>query len=240
MIGVLSASFVSAQSVDEIIDAYFENTGGFDNWGNVEGIKINAKVNQNGVEIPVEIVQMADGRQYTKVSIQGNSLMQGVFDGETLWNTHFATMSAEKADAESTANTKLDANDFPDSFYNYKDKGYTAELVGNETIEGAETFKIKLTKEKKMVDGEEVDDILYYYFDTEAMIPIAQESVVLQGPAKGSTQIVTFSDYQEVDGLYFAFSLTQGVKGGQSQPIIVESIAVNPEVSEADFAFPGE
>jgi len=45
------------------------------------------------------------------------------------------------------------------------------------------------------------------------------------------------SDYQEVDGMYFPFSLTQGLKGGESQPLIIMSIELNPEVNDGAFTF---
>ena len=146
-------------------------------------------------------------------------------------------MKAEKSDDESTANAKLDANDFPDSFFDYKKKGYKVELIGKETFDGAETFKIKLTKEPRTIDGVKVDDVVYYFFETESMVPIGQESEIKEGPAKGQVSQIKMSDYQEVEGLYFPFSLTQGIKGGQSQPLKIDAIEVNPTVSESDFAF---
>jgi len=51
-----------AQTADEIIANYFENTGGEDAWAKLEGLQINAVVNQ-GIEIPVTIIEMKDGRQ---------------------------------------------------------------------------------------------------------------------------------------------------------------------------------
>ncbi len=236
---LLFAFSSSAQDVDEIISNYFENTGGYDNWKNLKGIKMMAKVNQQGLEIPLEIVALSDGRQYTKINFQGNTIYQGVFDGETLWNTNFASMQAEKADAEATERQKLDANDFPDGLLDYKSKGYAAEFLGMETVEGAEVFKVKLTKEPITVDGQQVDDVNYYYFDTEYFLPIVQESEIRQGPQKGAMGQSKLSDYEEVEGLYFPFALTQGVKDGPSQPITIESIEVNPEVDETLFDFPG-
>ena len=228
----------NAQNADEIIKSYFENTGGMDNWGNLKGIKILAKVNQGGIEIPLEIVQLKDGRQYTKITIQGQELKQGVFDGTSLWNTNFQTMKAEKADEESTSNAKLDANDFPDSFFDYKSKGYKVELAGKENFDGAETFKLKLTKEPRTIDGNKVDDVSYYFFEVESFVPIGQESEIKEGPAKGQISQIKMSDYKEVSGLYFPYSMVQGLKGGQSQPIVIESIEVNPAVTDADFKFP--
>ena len=163
---------IQAQTADEILENYFENTGGIDAWKSLEGMKMTAKVNQQGMEIPLEIYQMKDGRQMTKITFQGKVIKQGVYDGETLWSTNFMTMKAEKSDAEATANFKLDTNDFPDSFINYKEKGYTVELLGKETIDGAETFKIKLVKEPKTVDGNQQDDISFYFFDVDNFVQV--------------------------------------------------------------------
>ena len=237
MIGIFVATAQDV-SVDEIVSNYLENTGGADNWRSVKNIKMSAKLNQQGVEIPLEVVTMADGRTYTKFSFQGQDFMQNVFDGETLWGVNFQSMKAEKSDAEATANFKLNSNDFPDSFLDYKDKGYTAELLGTETIDGAETYKVKLTKEPLTIDGKEVEDVTFYYFDTEAFVPIAQDSEVKQGPQAGIIQRITQSDFDEVEGLYFPFSISQGIKDGPSQPINISSIEVNVDVDESVFDFP--
>lgn len=232
---------VNAQTVDEILSTYYENIGGLENLKKISGVKMSASVNQQGMEIPLEIYQMSDGKQMTVISFQGKEIKQGVFDGETLWSHNFMTMKAEKSDAEATANMKLEMNDFPDSFIDYKKKGYKVELLGKETIDGAETFKIKLTKEPVTVDGKKEDSVSYYFFDTENYVPIAVQNEIKSGPAKGMTQQVTMSDYQEVDGLYFPFSMTQGVKGQPgSQPITITKIELNPEVDAAAFTFPEE
>ena len=242
-IAFLAMSFIApiqAQTADEILDSYFENTGGLDKWKAIEGIKMTAKVNQQGMEIPIEIIQLSDGRQFTAINFQGKEVKQGVFDGETLWNTNFMTMKAEKSDAEGTANFKLNSNDFPDPFIDYQDKGYTVELLGKETIDGTETYKIKLVKEPLTVDGKKEEDVSFYFFDTENFVPIAVQSEITSGQGKGMVQEVTMSDYQEVDGVYFPFAMTQGVKGQPGNPLTIESIELNPTVEAEAFAFPDE
>ena len=125
IISISLAGAVSAQDADEIIKGYFENTGGYDAWGEIEGVKMSAKVTQQGTEFPMTIVQMKGGKSYTAMTLQGMTIKQNVFDGETLWNTNFQTMEPEKSDAEMTENAKLNANDFPSDLYDYKEKGYT-------------------------------------------------------------------------------------------------------------------
>lgn len=232
---MLLAAFVpvSAQTADEIVANYFENTGGADAWNNLQGVKMVASANAQGMEIPVEIYQTKDGKQLIKYQFQGQEITAVAFDGETMWSTNFMTMQAEKSDTETTENMKNTMGDFPSPFLNYKDKGFTLELLGEETMEGTETFKLKLTQKPVMVDGNEEPNVSYYYFEKENFVPIVVEAEIRQGPAKGQMSKSTMSDYEEVDGLYFPFSMNQG-----GQPITIKEIQLNPEIDMALFAFP--
>lgn len=234
----LTSQLFFAQTKEEIIANYIENTGGAEAWNKLQGIKMTAKVSQGGMEIPIETIQLRDGRQMTIINFQGKEMKQGVFDGTYLWGHNFMTMEAEESDAEATANFKLDINDFPNAFIDYEKKGYTVELLGKEEMDGTETFKIKLVKEPQMVDGKEEESVSFYYFDTENFVPIAMQEEIKSGQAKGMIAETKFSDYDEVEGLYFPFSMTQSVKGQPGQPITFSSIEVNPVVDAAAFTLP--
>ncbi|WP_144665509.1 outer membrane lipoprotein-sorting protein [Dokdonia sp. Hel_I_53] len=242
MVVAMIFSFVAttqAQTAEEIIANYFENTGGLDAWNSLEALKFEGAVKVQGMELPMTMVQTKEGKQMTMAEFQGMKFYQGVFDGETMWNTNQMTMAAEKSDAETTANAKLEMNDFADPFLNYLDKGYTVELVGKETVEGTETYKIRLTKEPIMVDGKETPSVGTYYFDTENFVPIVVEQEVSSGPMKGMVSQTKLSDYQEVEGIYFPMSITAGAKGQPGgQEIMIKSIEINPEVTDDMFAFP--
>lgn len=231
---------VSAQNVtvDQILDNYFENTGGKDKWKSIESIKMIASINQGGMEIPVEQVRLKDGRTYLKFKVQGNEFKQNVFDGTTLWSTNFQSMKAEKSAKEETDNFKLKIDQFPDPFLNYKKNGYKVELVGEETMDGTETYKVKFTGKPKKVDGKEVEDVSFSYFDKDSFVVLAVDEKISSGPMAGKVSRISFSDYQEVDGLYFPFSMTQEVVGGGSQAINITSYELNKKADEAEFAFP--
>jgi hypothetical protein len=234
---VMSAS-VMAQSVDEIINKLFENTGGKAKWEALKGVQYSAKINQGGMEIPLEIIQMKDGKQCTKISFQGKEIKQGVYDGTTLWSHNFMNMKAEKSDAEATENYKKNIGDFPDPFLDYKARGWKAELVGKESVDGAQAHKIKLTKNPIKVDGVETENVSYYYIDVESGVTVMQESEIKEGPGKGQVQQIKLSDYQEVDGLMFPFTITQGVKGQGGQPVVISAIKLNPTIAESEFKYP--
>ena len=221
----------SAQTADEIIDKYLENTGGEEAWRNLQATKMVASVNQGGMEIPVTIYNTKDGKMAVVVNLQGQEITQMAFDGTTLWTTNFMTMKPEKSNEEMTKNMALNKNDFPSALLNADENGYTVELVGTETKEGTETFKVKVIQEPVVINGKEVPSINYYYFEKENFVPIVMEST----QESGQMMAVGMSDYQEVDGLYFPFSLNQA-----GQPIKITEIVLNPEINDSLFTFPEE
>ena len=237
-LSALSLQGIQAQSVDEILENYFENTGGRAQWEALQGVKYKAKVNQMGMEIPIDIVELKSGKQMTVINFQGQTIKQGVFDGTVVWSINMMTQKAEKSDQETTDNVIREMGSFPDPFLNYKYLGYAAELMGTEEMDGSECFKIKLTKKPLIVDGEEVENATYYYFDTENFVPLVVQSEIKSGEMKGQMSESKMSDYQEVGGLYFPFSLTQGLKGQEGQVISFEEIILNPEIADSEFAFP--
>lgn len=224
-----------AQTADEIINKFITTTGGAEKWKAIKGIKMEMTTNQGGMEIPVEVVQLPGGKMYVKINLQGKEITQMAYDGNLLWNTNFMTMKAEKMDAEATSNMKLNDQDFPEALLDYKSKGYTAEYTGKETKEGAECYKIKFTKKPTMVAGVKTDDVSFYYFETENNLIIASETEIKEGPMKGQKSTSTMSDYQEVDGLFFPFSISQF-----GQPLKVKKITLNPVVDAKSFAFPAQ
>lgn len=236
----LACFSAQAQSADEIINGYIETTRGAENYASLQGVKMKAAVKQGGFEMPLEVVNLKDGRQYVKIDFQGKNIFQNVFDGEVFWSTNFQTMKAEKADAEMQKILKEQTKDFPDALFEYKKKGYTAELMGTETLDGAETYKVKLTKSPITIEGKEVPQVTYYFFDTENYVLIGQETEVMLGPQKGAVSRTLYSDYQEVEGLYFPFSISQGVKGMPLQPMVISAIELNPEVDESIFKYPAQ
>ena len=125
-------------------------------------------------------------------------------------------------------NMLLKRNDFPSPLLHYRENGYKAEYISTVAKNGIVAFKIKLTQEPKFVNGEEVPNESFYYFDAQNYYPIAIETKQLGQPVS-----ITMTNYQEVEGLYFPFTISQG-----GQPIEVKEILINPEIDYNIFSFP--
>ena len=77
-IGLSALSF--GQTAEEIINKYFETLGGKEKMNAIQTMEMKAKVDFGGMSIPLQIVSMRDGRQFTKFSFQGKEMTQGAFD----------------------------------------------------------------------------------------------------------------------------------------------------------------
>lgn len=226
---------IYAQTAEEIVSNYLEAIGGEEKLKAIKGTKMLGDINAQGMKIPLEVVSMKDGRMYVIIEAQGQRIKQLFSDGEKIYAMNMLAQKIEEMPAEETKMMLDEFKDFPNAFVDYKAKGYSVELVGKETAEGTECFKVKLTKKPLVIKGEEVPNVSYYYFDTETFVPIMTEAEVPSGPAKGQMMRTPLSDYDEVDGVYFPFTTSM-----QGMPMTYTKIILNPEVTEADFAKPAE
>lgn len=225
-------------TAEEIIEKYLQNIGGKDKLRALKSIKMTAKGKQGQMEFPGTVIQTAKGQQKTSFIFQGKEIVQPAFDGTTGWNTNFMTMKAEKMETEDAENMKREAADFPDAFLDYDKKGYKISLEGKEKVEGTECFKIKLTKKPMLVEGKEEENVVYYFFDTENFVPLVIRNIAKKGQMKGASIDVVLSDYQEVNGIYFPFSISQKFNGQVGFTMAIEKVELNVTVDDKEFAFP--
>jgi len=239
-IALLASSLIGkAQTADQIIQESIDAVGG-KLWDKVNGLQYKATIEQGGMQIPLELVFMRDGRTYTKFSIQGMEMTQNAFDGKVLWSTNFMNQKAEKADSEATENFERTVGEFPNALMTYKKLGYPATLEGEEKVDGTDCYKIKMVKKNQLVEGVEVANIEYYFIDKESKALLLVESELMSGEMKGKISQIKFSDYQEVDGMYFAFSQSMGIKDDMSQSFSFTEIKINPTIDAAAFKYTGE
>ena len=232
-----AATFAQAQTAEEIVNKYIEVTGGAAKWAELKSVKMTAKGKQGGMEFPITSLQKAPNLMKQSVSFQGKEITMSAFDGKVTWKTNFMTMKAEKGEAEDSENAAK-SMDFPDPFLNYKAKGYSIALEGEEKVEGTDCYKIKLTKKPIKVDGKEEEDFSYYFFDKENGVVIMNRSVMKKGPGKDQAIETLMSDYQEVNGLFFPFTVSQKMNGQVVFSMAIEKLEMNVAIDNKEFAFP--
>jgi len=224
-----------AQTADEILAKYFENTGGLDKWRAVKSLKIEGKAPTPQGELPIVMYQKAPNRSKLVVNVQGKEIVQYAYDGKTAWtfNPFAGGTDPVKLDEEQTK--EISDEQIEDDFIDYAKKGHAVTLDGKEEIDGVQCFKVTLIK-NKLNDKEDVTEV--YYFDTENYVPIMRKAYVRVGPAKGTEIQSYLSDYQEVDGLMMPFSMEQKMNGNTMMKIVMDKISVNQNIDDSVFAYP--
>jgi len=214
MLAFLMTTAVQAQdavTLDEILENYFENIGGEENWKKITSMKMTGSSSMQGLDVAVS----------------------KAFDGETAWMINPFAGGEEPTKLDEEQSKQFKKQKFQDEFIDYAGKGHTVELDGTEEVDGTETYKIKMTKKE--------GDVVFYFFDTENFVPIMVRGFVDAGPAKGQATETFMSDYQEVDGLMIAHTTEQKVGGATAFSFTADEIELNAEDMKAKtFAFPSE
>lgn len=227
---VMSAGMtLSAQTADEIIQKYFENTGGIEKWKALKTSKMEGKMAMQGMEFPGTVTNKMPNKMRVDVNVQGMSIVQAYDGTDAWWINPFAGGTDAQPMPDEMAESVTD-QEFQSPFLDYAAKGHKVEYDGTTEVEGAKAHILKLTKKNGTVE--------YHYFDAEHFVIIMSKSQIKNGEAKGQFTETYMSDYQEVDGLMFPFFMESKFDGQSVQKITVTSIKLNEEYKDDMFAMP--
>ncbi|MEM9855866.1 MAG: outer membrane lipoprotein-sorting protein [Bacteroidota bacterium] len=238
MLTGLIAFSLKAQTVDEILNQHIENSGGKEAWSSIESIEIEAKMVTPQGEMAMSIKQAKPDHIYSEINMMGQKIIQG-YDGTTAWMINPMTGNTEAQEMPEPLKQQLLANSqsMDSDWIDYKAKGHEVTLEGNETIDGVETYKIKLVKNK---NNDKPESTAYFFFDTENYIPIVTRVSPTEGPTAGMTIETKLSDYKETNiGVLMPFHMETAVMG-QSTQMVFEEVTMNADIDESIFKMPGK
>ena len=230
-LGLLLAPLVQAQTVDEILAKHFQAMGGLDKIRALNTMRITGTAeNGPGMETPITIERKRPGKSRTEFTVQGMTGVQA-FDGEKTWSVmpFMGKKDPDVGSEEDNKNAQDDA-DFDGSLVDYKAKGHTVELVGKESVEGADAYKLKVTKKSGKVE--------YHYLDTETYLLVKSEGKFKNRGTEMEIESL-MSDYKDVNGYMAPFSMDQGVKGmPQRRKMTFTKIELNVPIDDSRFTVP--
>jgi hypothetical protein len=220
----------SAQTVDEVIAKNIEARGGLGKLQSVRSIRTTAKFTQGSFRADFRQENKRADKVREEFIIQGMAQVQA-YDGKTGWqiSPFGGRKDPELLSQDDMKSLAVDA-DMDGPLVQYKEKGHKAELVGHDSMEGTDCFKIKLS----MKNG----DVRYYYLDTDSYLELKVE---IQTTIRGALQEseLYYGDYEQVNGIYYPFTVEQAQKGSSSRAqISVEKIEQNIPLEDTIFFMP--
>ena len=216
---LVSIQFVSAQTVDEVIDKYIAARGGKEKLMSIKSIYMEGSREMMGAEVTVKITKEQGKLSRTEFEMAGSTGYFLVTDKEawTLIPMRSPTPTKVPDDALPAMQTETDITG---PLVDYVAKGHKAELIGKDTVNGNLAYKVKLTTKA----GKEIN----YWIDGTTYLLIQSSSKGggmfgggrRAGGGNGETppEVITlYKDYKEVAGVQFPHTIEMKITGGEGR-----------------------
>ncbi len=233
LIVIASSTATFAQTVDEIVAKHIEAMGGAEKWKALKSMQMNNKFTVQGMDIESKTSIVSGKSLKTEVSVMGQEIITAV-DGETGWMQRPAMMggTGEPEDMPGAEiKEALKQTNLGGALLNYKEKGSTVELVGKEKLDGADVYHLKLTEKSGDVSHLFLSASTYYTLKSSGKRKIQGQEIDAE---------VNFSNFKQVEGLTFPFSMETASPMGGTMTIETESIKLNPTIDESIFKKPAK
>lgn len=226
---LISFAFVSlqAQTIDAVIQKYSDALGGLTAFNKVKNVKMEGIIEVQGAEIPF-ITEIVNGKAMRlDAEYMGQSIVN-CYNNGTGWkiNPFAGVTTATDVSGTELYDLKNQAS-IANNLMDYKARQHKVELVGEEMVNGINTFKIKLVANE---DGR----ITYYYITKNDNSLI--KSVTNREMQGQEVEVETsYSNFKDIAGLKFSMSITQKMNGQEFQSIIMTNVDLNATVDEKIF-----
>jgi hypothetical protein len=119
--------------------------------------------------------------------------------------------------------------DFDGPLIDYTQKGNAVEAIGGGEIDGRKTYRLKVI----LANG----DVQFYELDAETYLPVRWRGTRM---ARGQEIPVesAFSDFREVSGVKFPFSVDSFVEGKLVQQMTIDTREANVKIDPSRFVMP--
>src|SRR5690554_3033557 len=204
------AEGVTAQTV---LDKHIEAIGGKKKLESVHSLFIEGSSEIQGMQLGLEMKKTDKNQSSTVVSMGGMAVQKIVFNKDK----GYMTMQGQRIDNTEDANAAALAESAPFMELDAKD----AKLERMEAVDGKDAYVLSFGDKKEV------------FYGKESGLKIKE---VTKGEMMGQTftAITSFSDYAEVDGIKFPYTINQAT-GPQEFTFKISKIVINEGVSDADF-----
>ncbi len=231
----LAASFIAGlaaaqtPSADDLVAKHLAARGGEDKLKSLTAMRLTGSVSMRGMEMPVTVLTKRPNKMKQQMTMQGQTLVQA-FDGETVWAVNPMLGGTTPRVVEGAAADGMKSQSlFDGPLVGYKDRGDTLEVVGPAEIEGARTWKLKLTRK----DGK----AMHIFLDADTGLEKQWTATMDQNGLTMEIQTL-MTDYQATDGIMVARTM-RNLMGGQPMATVrFSTIEFNIPVEDSEFAMP--
>jgi outer membrane lipoprotein-sorting protein len=225
---MIFASLSFSQTVDEILEQHFA-AAGQEKLLATNTLTMKGKIIQGQFEIPFTSMQKRPMNFRSEAEFQGMKILSG-FDGTIGWsvNPMMGSTDPQPMTEEQIDRMKIQS-DYDGLFYNYKEKGYTVEFIGTETVDDIETYVLKLSRPN--------GDVVTSYIDAENYVLLKSKSKMKIQGVDTETEVI-FSNYKFVNEILNPFSMETKMNGQTAMQMTFDEIIYDVDMPDSMFEMP--
>lgn len=186
-LGLGKKMYVKPETIDDIIDQYIEAFGGAEKIISMKSLKTVGTTRAHGQNIPTTTWSVQNKGMRMEMLIQGK-INTTVVTTDGGWTLFPLQKQKRPVDADQqTAKEGAEELDLTGDLFEYKEKGHKAVLLGKETKDGKENYKIRLTRKSGTIET--------FLIDANTFLP-SQRIIDKTVAGKTVEMIETFGNYK--------------------------------------------
>jgi outer membrane lipoprotein-sorting protein len=236
LIALIGAGLVSCSNdvdVNKIIQKNFEARGGKD-FSSVKTIVQEGSAKAPMFSMDFRLLMSIPDKIRYEITAGGNEITT-IINGDRGWQIDSVAKPLSAQNREIIkSNMKNQNKTFENELFNYKEKSYSAEFAGEDTVNGKDVYLVKLTTQDSTS--------IVYYISKDNYLELKSVSE-FEANGKKLKQIIIFSDYKDVDGYVIPHKWSYYVRDGQNpdrlmQELTYDKIELNTTLDDKLFARP--
>ncbi len=208
-------------TAEKVVDNYLVAIGGKEKLKAINSYSADVSMEMMGRSMEGTMKKMAPYSNMMEIVMGGMSVYKMSFDGTKGYQGQMG-QNAPFGEDEIKAQ-KDEKGIFPQ--LHYSDADFKISLAGNAKVNGEDAYKLLVTKPSGIIATE--------YYSAKTGFLLKQESKI-KAQGQEVDQIVTFSNYKDIDGIMTPLSITQE-GGGQEIPLTLSNVKYNSGVTAEDF-----
>jgi hypothetical protein len=217
----------------QIVEKNVAARGGLEAWRKVVAIAWAGRV-EGGAPVPMPFLLELKRPNLTHFEISAmDKRFVRIFDGTRGWRVRPGADGAPETKAFSKEEDAFARDEFviDGPLMDPEAKGVKVEVAGLDEIGGRKAHLLEVTLPSRASRR--------IWIDAETFLEIRSDRPSTNPLVRGAPVSVYFRDYRSVEGLVIPFTIeTQGAGGQGSQKLIIEKVALNPELPQAAFSKP--
>jgi len=222
-----------SKSMDDIIQDNNEAKAGKQKT-EINNLIFEGTATSMGFEMPFKLTLIPPDKLIYEINAFGQSIVT-VYDGKEAWQIDSIPRAIKDFKSESIKETMdYQMRVFDNELMNYKNKGIVAELIGEDTLDSKEVYKIQLTLKDS--------SIIIYFIDKTTNLElksISQTSIL----GRSVSQTIYYTDYRKVGNYFIPHKWTYKMIDEEdneqvTQVLEYSKIEINSRIDEKVFVKP--